>query len=84
MDDKTELGLSERKFGGCRRVVGVEGVEPREDLFIPGPVDRFPCDRPLVYDPVLGIGRNVGVAGREVGVAIELVVEAVLILSRPL
>lgn len=83
VDDKTELGRSARKVGGCNNVVGVDGVEPNEDLFIVGPVDLFPWGR-LLKDPEVGIGRNVGVAGREVGVAMELVVETVLILSRPL
>jgi hypothetical protein len=35
------------------------------------------------YNPELGSGMNVGVAGREVGVGIELTVAVVLMLLRP-
>lgn len=64
-------------------------LAPSEDRFVwvyglgpPGPVDRFKPVTPAVvewaYRPADGTGRKVGVAGREVGVGIELVVVAVL------
>lgn len=53
----------------------------------PGPVDRL---KPPVlgvdvfeYNPLLGKGRNVGVVGRDTGVARELVVAVVPALLRP-
>jgi hypothetical protein len=51
----------------------------------PWPVDRFrpviPAVEEYAYSPADGTGRNVGVAGREVGVGIELVVAVVLRLA---
>jgi hypothetical protein len=51
----------------------------------PGPVERFrpviPAVEEYAYSPADGTGMNVGVAGREVGVGIELVVAVVLRLA---
>lgn len=48
----------------------------------PGPVDRFsPIPEVLLYRLDVGSGKNVGVAGREVGVGSELPVVAVLRLA---
>jgi len=64
-------------------------VEPSEDRFKPklGPLGRFKPVAPAVegctYNPELGRGMNVGVAGRETGVGIELTVAVVLTLLRP-
>lgn len=45
-------------------------LDPREDRFaMPGPTERFSD-----VNPAAGTGNNVGVAGREVGVGIELLV----------
>jgi hypothetical protein len=52
---------------------------------VTGPVERFrpviPAVEEYAYSPADGTGRNVGVAGREVGVGIELVVAVVLRLA---
>lgn len=49
---------------------GIAVLEPKEDrLGAPGPTERLND-----VEADVGIGRNVGVAGREVGVGIELVV----------
>ena len=69
--------------GGCKKDVGDELPDPREERLTPGPTDRLPAGIPLAYIPEVGMGRNVGVDGREVGVGMELVVETVLVLSRP-
>jgi len=64
-------------------------AEPREDRLKPklGPLGRFKPVAPAVegcgYNPELGRGMNVGVAGRETGVGIELTVAVVLTLLRP-
>jgi len=80
-----ERPLSDRKpvFVGESPV-----VDPRDDrLRKAPPADRF---RPVAlavegcaYSPALGSGMNVGVAGREIGVGIELTVAVVLMLLRP-
>jgi hypothetical protein len=53
----------------------------------PGPLGRFrpvaPAVEECAYSPALGSGINVGVAGREMGVGIELTVAVVLMLLRP-
>ena len=59
-------------------------LAPNDDrLTAVGPVERFIVGSPEPYKPGVGTGRKVGVAGREVGVGIELVVDTVLVLSRP-
>lgn len=84
-----ERPLSDRKLAsvGESPVVG-----PRDDRLKKAPPKpeapgRF---RPVAlavegcaYSPGLGSGMNVGVAGREIGVGIELTVVVVLILLRP-
>ena len=82
-----ERPLSDRKLG----FVGESDV-PRDDRLKkappkPEPPGRFRPVAPAVegcaYSPALGSGMNVGVAGREIGVGIELTVAVVLMLLRP-
>ena len=68
-------------------LAGLEGKEGRLGLCAlkTGPVGRFDPIAPW-YRPEVGIGRNVGVHGRDTGVGIELVVLVVafvLMLLRP-
>ena len=81
-DSGTGVWISPAISGGYNIPV-VAALAPNEDRLTTGPVGLLICGSPLVYDPELGIGKNVGVAGREVGVGIELVVDTVLVLSLP-
>jgi len=56
---------------------------PNEDRLDAGPVERFIVGNADPYIPADGTGKKVGVAGRDVGVGMELVVDTVLVLSRP-
>lgn len=77
--------------GGEGVVAVLVVLVPRDARFdceytpVPGPVERFRPVIPAVveyaYSPADGTGRNVGVAGREVGVGTELVVAVVLRLA---
>jgi len=62
-------------------------VDPRDDRLKKAPPGRFipvaPAVEECAYSPALGSGINVGVAGREIGVGIELTVAVVLMLLRP-
>ncbi len=66
-------------------------VDPNDDLLkkvspklVPGRLMPVaPAVEECAYSPGLGSGMNVGVAGREIGVGIELTVAVVLILLRP-
>lgn len=80
-----ERPLSDRKpaFVGDSPV-----VDPSDDrLKKAPPLGRFrpvaPAVEECAYSPALGSGMNVGVAGREIGVGIELTVAVVLMLLRP-
>lgn len=75
-----------------RKLASVGESAPRDDRLKnappkPVPPGRFRPVAPAVegcaYSPALGSGMNVGVAGREMGVGIELTVAVVLMLLRP-
>lgn len=75
-----------------RKPASVGESAPRDDRLKkappkPGPLGRFrpvaPAVEECAYSPALGSGMNVGVAGRETGVGIELTVAVVLMLLRP-
>ena len=84
-----ERPLSDRKLASVGESAA---VDPRDDRLKkappkPGPLGRFrpvaPAVEECAYSPALGSGMNVGVAGREMGVGIELTVAVVLMLLRP-
>lgn len=67
-------------------------MDPRDDRLKKAPLKPEPPGRfrpvalaveECAYSPGLGSGMNVGVAGREIGVGIELTVAVVLMLLRP-
>jgi len=85
-------GIATGRSRGLKRPLdggGIAVLDPNDERFCwgwgvaPGPVGRLSPVNPAVeaYRPPVGIGRNVGVAGRDEGVGMELDVAVVLRLA---